>query len=76
MSKYNIGDKVRCLGKSEFTAQHFSSGWRKDLEFKVITITRTTAGDYIYWAGGDGAGVYEEHLELARRKNVWKGTRR
>jgi len=70
-NKFIIGDKVRCIEGNEK-----GSGWQLGYEFVVTSISNSGTDNPVYWKGYRDAGVYQDSLELARPKNLWKGGKR
>lgn len=63
MSKFKVGDRVRCIqGIKDHEPRGKSGGygWQEGL---IFVVDRESGG--IYWGGYDGNGVYEDWLELA-----------
>jgi hypothetical protein len=61
-----VGEWVKCIGDSNFTSNHTSSGWEKDLVFKVTKI-EITLDKLIAFGGkhGNGVWVFESNLRKA-----------
>ena len=76
MSKFKIGDEVRCIGKPVIGLNYISAGggWKKGLVFKITHIFNpfSDTNIFIYWSGNNGAGVYESYLELVKKINHLK----
>ena len=67
--QFKIGDIVRCTGKGKTSEGYESSGWKKDLVFKIKSISGN-GNQSIYWPAFNDHGVYEENLQLASPGSV------
>ncbi len=65
MSKFKVGDKVRCIIPKNNECK--GAGWIED---EVFTIS---SGNYCYWGASNGDGVYAEALEKAFKYSFKKG---
>lgn len=67
-TKFQVGQKVRCITPRDPQKSRGGAGWRFG---RVFTIARVSSNnrsesDTVYYNDTDGNGVYSEHLELVR----------
>lgn len=65
--EFKIGDFVVCIGESNECHRGISSGWKKDLIYKI---TPTNTNDICKFGGVHGNGVYIESLRLATEEEI------
>lgn len=65
MSKFNVGDLVKCIGESAVSNMGNSSGWVKDKIFIIHEVRNINFGGSCYFPLNE-SGVYEESLELIK----------
>ena len=71
MTKFKLGDRVRCkIVTEENDKTGRGAGYKEGFEFTITEIT-PALGIHIYWKGHKSNGVFEHALELAEEKN-WK----
>lgn len=68
MSKFKVGDKVRCINNPN-GRPGAGVGYKEGLEFTVDRVAEYSMGSGrdCYFGGVGGAGVYEDYLELAAK---------
>jgi len=57
--EFKVGDTVRCIDKGKKGA-----GWKKDLVFKIESLTNIVEGECIVWVESSNKGVYTSSLEF------------
>lgn len=67
MSKFKVGDKVKCvmIAGNSYSIKDYGHGWVLGLEFKIEYMT---FNDEVCWGAKNGYGVYANALELVERK--------
>jgi len=64
--KFNIGEKVKCVGESAIgnvPGGYRGAGWQKDLIFIITKISYDEhRKEHIYWRAYQGNGVYVSSL--------------
>ena len=66
-TKFQVGQKVRCVSPAKTQAGRSGSGWKSGHVFTISAVSSINIGesDTCYYGGIDGFGVFSEYLELA-----------
>ncbi|MGW5074028.1 hypothetical protein [Rhodococcus sp. NPDC004095] len=67
MSKFKVGDKVRCINPSSPSQPYAGAGWEVGLTYLINEVSSYNRGesDTCYYGGKGNCGVFSEYLELA-----------
>lgn len=66
-TKFQVGQKVRCVSPAKAQEGRSGSGWKSGHVFTISAVSSFNIGesDTCYYGGIDGFGVFSEYLELA-----------
>lgn len=74
MSKFKVGDRVRCVEPKNPNIKKKESSWFLGDTFKICKVGDNYSGEIgnIYWKKDQSTGYYEDGLELVEKKDPIK----